>query len=209
MAILKSSIFVICLFFFISAWSYEAKDGNVTLSLGHYWFKTNFEDAGGRPSPPLQGGLGLIATGDLSNKGALELGFFQMSKRFYRRNSGYLIGEKTELIHITMGYRWWLNRYFSTSLSLFSSYSMGKSHIFYNDFPSGQTLKTSATDITEYGFDGTLTGEVWSRGRYFVFLEGRYSYSATAKVQESADHYGVFLGLRYFMQSKEKIKEQP
>ena len=209
MAILKTIFFTVFALGVGWAQAYSPKDGNVQISLGHFWFKSNFEKAGGLPSPPQQGGLGIVAVGDVSDSGAIEIAIFQMSKRYYREQLGYYIGEKTEIVHITMGYRWWLSPSFSAALALFSSYSMGTPNTFLNQAPSELMIKTSAQDITEYGFDGALQGEIWTQGRYSVFVEGRYSWSATAKVREYADHYGAFVGLRYFLQSREKIKEVP
>lgn len=191
----------------IASHAYEPKEGKVTATLGHFWNRTNFSGPNENRLAPWQDGIGLIATGDSSSKGSIEVGFFQMSKRFIRKSQGKYIGQKAELVQINMGYRWWLSPYFSTSLSFFSSYTKGSPNTYYNDFAPDPAPKTSAEDITEYGFDTSIQAQVWESGRYSVVLEPRYSYSVTKKFKESGDHYGVFLGIRYLLQAKEKIEE--
>lgn len=189
--------------------AYEPREGKVTATLGHQWFKTHYNGPHKGDLAPWQGGLGLIVTGDSSTKGSIELGVFQLSKRFIRRSQDKYIGQKSEMIQFNMGYRWWLSPYLSTSLTFFSSYTMGTPNTFYSDFAGLEEPKTSAEDITEYGFDFSVQGQVWESGRYSVVVEPRYSYSVTKKFKESGDHYGVFVGLRYLIQAKQKIEEAP
>lgn len=146
--------------------------------------------------------VGVIANGDINNRGALEVAIFHMDKLFFVQKGPYLIAEEAQLIHITMGYRYWLSSYFSAALGFYSSYTLGTRVTKYNDFPQDQIPDTSAKDVTEYGMDFSLMSEVWAQKKWAVILEGRYSLSLTSKNKEKADHYGALLALRYLIQEK-------
>ncbi len=184
--------------------AYSPKEGNVTATLGPYFYRTNFAGSASGAKSSMFGDLGFIANGDINEKGSLEVAIFHMQKLFIREQSGSYLGEETELIHITMGYRRWLNSYFSASMAFFSSYAIGDPRVVHNDFPAGSEIDTSAHDITEYGFDFSLQAEVWRNEIYSVIVDTRYSKSVTPKANESADHYGAFIGLKYLVQEKRK-----
>ncbi len=57
-----------------------------------------------------------------------------MNKMYFRRDSDKLIAEKAQVIHVSMGYRYWWNSYLASSVALYTSYPMGDSEILYNDF---------------------------------------------------------------------------
>lgn len=149
------------------------------------------------------GGMGLIALGDFNNKGSIEIGLFHTNKVFYRRKGSGFIGEGTEIIHISMGYRRWWTERLSSSLSFFSSYSMGSPNIVYSEFSPRNLVDTSARDITEYGFDAAVQGDLKSWEKAALTLEGRYSHSVTPKDHERGDQWIIMLGLRVLLQQKE------
>lgn len=182
--------------------AYTPSAGNVSAILGPFVYKTNFRGSESGVTSPQLGGFGLMAVGDVDDKGSLEIAMFDMHKLYIRQQSGLFISEEKEVIHITMGYRWWLNSYFSTSLTFYSSYSLGDPKIIHSDFPIGAEIDTSARDTTEYGFDFALQSELWSQGKYAVVADARYSLSVTNKKNENSDHYGIFLGVRYEVQEK-------
>jgi hypothetical protein len=198
---------IICLFLWLfnSAVSlaYVPKAGNVTATFGPQISQTISNGSRSGADNPLQNGYGLIALGDVNDYGALEIGTFYMPKIFIREAGGKFLSEKTQTMHITLGYRYWLAPSFSTSLTFYSAYSMGSYNTLHSDFPAGQTEKgTSAQDYTEYGFDLALQAEVWSSGRYGIVIDGRYSQSVTNKPSEDANHYAFLIGLRYLIQEK-------
>ncbi len=182
--------------------AYEPSSGNVSAILGPYVYKTNFTSTASGVTSPTLGGYGLMAVGDVSDHGSLEIAMFDMHKLFLRDQSGLYIVEEKEVVHITMGYRWWLNPYFSTSLTFYSSYALGNPKIIHSDFATGTEIDTSARDTTEYGFDFAVQSELWSHEKYAVVADARYSLSVTNKANEKSDHYGLFLGLRYLIQEK-------
>ncbi len=184
------------------ALAYNPSSGNVSAVLGPYMYKTNFSSSESGAISPILGGYGLMAVGDVNDKGSLEIAMFDMHKLYIRNQDGLFISEEKEVIHITMGYRWWLSSYLSTSLTFYSSYSLGLPKIVHSDFPAGAAIDTSARDTTEYGFDLALQDEIWSEGHYAVVADLRYSLSVTSKKDEKSDHYGLFLGIRYLVQGK-------
>lgn len=190
--------------------AYTPKEGNVTANLGPFIYKTNFHGSDSGIQSPIHTGTALLVNGDINENGALEIGMFYMDKFFFREKEGKYLAENTNLIHITMGYRRFLTSKLSTSLSLFSSYSIGDPHIYRSEFPAGQDVDTSARDITEYGLDLAVQLEVWEMERFSVVSDLRYAHSVTNKRDERGDHYGAFVSLRYFVQDKEgTYKKEP
>lgn len=184
--------------------AYTPKEGNVSAILGPIIQKTNFTQKKTAPASTNNGGTAIMLIGDISEVGSLELGFFHTNKSYFReRDEKYLV-EKTQLMHITMGYRRWVTPYLSGSLTFSSGYTMGDAQTVHTDFTNSNQPDTSATDKTEYGLDLALQYEVWSSGRYGIELAGFYSKSLTNKPDESGDHYGVLMGLRYFIQEKQR-----
>lgn len=203
MFVLKVFIFSL-LIFASTTFAYSPKEGNVTATLGSFFYRTHFPGSAPGVKSPLFGDFSFIANGDISDHGALEVTMFHMQKLFVREQGGSYLAEQTELIHITMGYRRWLNSFFSVSIAFFSSYAMGDPRVIHNNLPSGSELTTSAHDITEYGFDFSLQTEVWKNQFYSILVDTRYSRSVTAKVNENSDHYGALIALKYVVQEKER-----
>ena len=184
------------------SFAYTPKEGNVTATIGPFFSKTNFKEDRANDNKWLQG-FGIMAVGDVNDFGSLELAIFYMKKHYYRLLTPSLMGERAELMHVTMGYRRWLGSRFSLSGAVFSSYSIGESVQVYNDFaPGSPVADTSARDITEYGVEFALQSELWAEKNWAVILDTRYSLSLTQKEHETADHYGALLGIRYLVQEK-------
>jgi hypothetical protein len=189
--------------------AYMPDEGNVNAIIGPFFSKTDFSGSNtGAHSPVLQNG-GLIAQGDVTSKGSVEIAIFYMNKYFIRELGGQYKTEETDLFHITMGYRHWFLESFSGSLAFFSSYTVLDVSTIHNDFPAGVDVDTSARDITEYGFDFSLQYEFWTHGRFGVVVDGRYSYSVTKKDSEYSNHFGALVGLRYLISKREEVKIAP
>lgn len=200
---------LVVIFLMISSatFAYTPEEGNITANIGPYFYKTNFQELKTEAKSPYITGIGLIVNGDISDKGALEIGMFHMNKRYLRSEGKKYISEQTQIIHITMGYKWWLSRYLSTSLALFSAYPMGNVKVLYSDFGTGTAVPTSARDTTEYGFDLAVQSQIWKGNEFDAVAELRYSLSLTSRSHEQADHYGGFVGLRYLIQEKNPDKK--
>ncbi len=206
MEMCKNMLVVIFLLGFSFSWAYVPEEGNITANLGPYFFKTNFKEAKTKAGDPLMPGIGLIVNGDINDHGSLEIAMFHLNKRILKTKGAFSISEVSQVIHITMGYKWWLKSYLSTSLALYSAYPMGNRRVLYNNFPTGSELSTSNKYSTEYGFDLALQAEAWKGDKFDVVTEARYSIAATSRKHEQADHYGVFVGLRYLIQEKNPEK---
>lgn len=189
--------------------AYLPEEGKVTATFGTFVNRTVYPGSESFARTPFMGGFGLTALGDVSDKGSLEISMIYMRKMYVAEERSLVLAEETDLMHITMGYRWWLNPYFSTSLNFFSAYSMGDTTVVQNDFiglPDGPT--TSAEDKTEYGLDLSLTGELWSNRKYAVVSDLRYSWDATKKKAEFGDHVALMIGLRYLVQSEKRVEKR-
>ncbi|MFN7729945.1 MAG: hypothetical protein ACK5P7_12375 [Bdellovibrio sp.] len=174
----------------------------MSATIGPYFSRTNFEGSSSGAYTPYFGGLGIMALGDINDRASLELAWFTMPKVYVRQKGGLYLAEQIQTTQITMGYRQWLSSYLSAGLSFYSSYSIGDIKTVHSDFPKGQEIDTSASDKTEYGFDFSVQGQLWSDGFVTCILDGRYSLSVTSKEKENADHFGLFLALRYMVKEK-------
>lgn len=184
------------------SFAYTPKEGNISAVVGPFFSKTYFQEDRATDNNFLNG-FGVMAVGDFNDRASLEIAIFHMHKHYYRLLTPSLMGEKAELMHITMGYRRWIASRLSVSAAFFSSYSIGQASLVYNDFPPGsEIVDTSARDITEYGFDLAVQTELWAEKDWSVVLDTRYSVSVTDKEHESGDHYGALIGIRYLVQEK-------
>lgn len=196
-------IFTLFLLVVGSAQAYSPRSGNIIGTLGPYWSKTEYPSSQTQNYSPVIQGFSLVANGDTGEWGSLEVALIYAPRLYYRQENGLTQLEKIERMHITMGYRWWLNQYLSTSLGLFSSYAMGDPVVEFTQYAPGAEIDTSARDTTEYGLDLAIQSEVWGSGKYAAVIEGRYSYSLTPKENEKSHHYGLSIGVRYLFQGAE------
>lgn len=182
--------------------AYMPKEGNITAMLGPFVSRTDFQGSATHAKSPNFGGFGLIVQGDINSYGALEIAMMHFHKIYLREQQLLSQTEKIEQVHITMGYRYWMNPYFSTSLAFSSSYGIGDPQVVHSDFASSSQFDTSARDPVEYGFEFSLQSELWQNDRYSVIADGRYNLSVTNKEDEKGNHYGLFVGLKYLIQEK-------
>lgn len=206
MANFKSILFLILILLIEKSFAYTPEEGKVTATFGPYINKTNFEKANTGITAPFIGGFALVVVGDISARGSLEIATIYTPQIFIRELEGKYLSERSQTVHITMGYRRWLSSYLSASLAFYSAYTIGDPEVLYRDAGASSELDTSARDTTEYGFDLATQGELWSHDKWAVILEGRYSRSVTSKVNEHSDQYGVLLGLRYMAQEEKKVE---
>lgn len=185
-----------------NTFAYDPAEGNINLMVGPYTYRTPYKSPDPEFSSPSRGGYGLIATGDSNQKGSVELGLLYLDKIFARDEGANILAQRIQMIHITMGYRWWLRSWISTSLSFFSAYPVGDPQDLYRKVDAGTFFDTSAMDLTEYGFDLALQLQVFGTQKFGVVVEPRYSWNVTPKNHEAADHFGVLVGLRFMLQEK-------
>lgn len=181
----------------------------MTATLGPYYARTNYAGFSSDINSSFKGGVGLIAVGDFNPHSSLEISMFYIPQTFFREVDSYRIAEKMQVMHIGMGYRRWLGSYLSTSLAFYSSYTMGERETIYTNVPPTMDVDTSARDITEYGIDWSVQGDLWNQDRLAVVLEARYSLSLTSKQGEKSDQYGAMIGLRYMVQEEKQVIAPP
>lgn len=196
---------VLFLLFFVfcrQSFAYEPQEGNVAVIAGPFVSRTDYQGSSKQANNPFFGDLGLIVQGDVNKSGALEIALFHMQKVYFREEAVKTIAEKTELMHITMGYRHWLSPLYSLSLAFSSSYPMNQPKVIHSEFATGENIDTSARDVVDYGFDISMQAELWSRERFSVITDIRYGISVTDKQNEDGSHYGLLIGLKYLIQEK-------
>ncbi|MBX3016398.1 MAG: hypothetical protein KF767_00810 [Bdellovibrionaceae bacterium] len=191
-----------------SVFAYDPEEGNINATLGPYTYRTPYNSPVPDVSSPMRGGYGLIATGDSNSKGSVELGMFYLDKLFLRDEGDDILAQKVEMIHITMGYRWWLRSWISASLGFFSAYPLGDPKDVFKRVAPGNFLDTSAMDFCEYGFDLALQVQVFGTQKFGIVFEPRYSWNVTPKAHEAADHVGFLIGLRFMVQEKGAAKAE-
>lgn len=196
MTMRKCLLFILFSILALRGQAYTPKEGQIQVSLGPSVYQTDYDNSNLFHDERWSGGFGLLLTGDLSENSALELSMFNMYKTYFREIQNRVLAEKTALLHIAMGYRRYWTEKFSSSISFYSAYSMGRRKTLFTDLLPTDTLTTSASDITEYGMDLALQYQVWEQGEQGVVLDSRYAYSITNKSREYGNHYGFYLAYR-------------
>ncbi|UYL07756.1 hypothetical protein B9G69_011935 [Bdellovibrio sp. SKB1291214] len=176
--------------------------GNVMAYLGTYTYRTLYEGELSDINETLPG-FSLIASGDVSNHGALEMAAIYFNKYYFREEAGGRnLAERVQAIHISIAYRRYWAPSFATSVGVYTSYPMGGVKTIHTDFAPTEGVQTSAWYSSESGIDVGLQGEIWQSGLWAVMAEARYSYAITKQPNEYSDQAGFFLGVRYFIQSR-------
>lgn len=185
--------------------AYTPKEGNISAILSPFVFKTDFRNSDSGAQSSHENGMNLTAIGDINDHGSLELALFYMKKPYFFHDDDQFLAQKTQVIHVTMGYRHWINSYLSTSLSIFSTYPTGDVQTLHSDFTAANFPETAVAAKTIYGLELAVQYEIWSHGLYAITADTRYSKAMTLRSSERGDHYGIMLGLRYFIQEKTVI----
>lgn len=200
-------IFCLVLLIWISnVHAHEPSGGQIHASLGPYIFST--DSLHNEFDSPATYGLGAIVNGDVDEHGGLEFSLFYMNKLFVVQQAGRQLRERGKRVQIGMGYRHWVTPEFSGSLAFFSSYSMGDPQPVRDDFAVGTAPQTSASDSTDYGFDISLQYEPFRKGKLGLVIDARYSWAVTEKAGEDENHLGVFVGIKYLVQSSEPVPDE-
>lgn len=204
----KFLLMILAIIFHQSAQAYVPADGNITVTAGPFVYRTIFDDTTTGVTSGYHGDFGLILNGDLDDKGSLEIAMFHMNKVFAREQGSLTQVEQTQVMHISMGYRRWVNPYFSGALGLYTGYPMDDTKVVHSDFAPGSEITTSARDKTEYGLDISIASQVWSNDIISVVADARYAWSLTSQPDEKANHYGFMLGVKYLFQEKYPMKKE-
>lgn len=178
-------------------------DGKVHATLGPFALQT--QPRHHAFASPFLGGAGLIVEGDIDYNGGIEIALFYLQQLYSIERENLVVTEKSQRMNVTMGYRHWFTHHVSGAVAFFSSYSMGEGHIVRNDFGSVAPPKTSAHDMTEYGFDFSIQIEPWRKDRFSFIIDARYSQCVTQKEGEDENYFGVLAGIKYFVQSRDEV----
>ncbi len=194
-------VFIIfCVLHPTGAKAYQPKSGSIAATFGTYIYRANF-NAPAESNNPVLAGNALIVNGDVSNSGSLELGMYYGHHLYSRREDNLMIIEKVKRLHFTMGYKWWLARPYSLSLTFFSTYSIGDPTLEYSNLSATDTyFPTSAQKPVQYGFDVSLQYDIWEKDKFAVISQARFAYPTTRESNEKSDQYGIVLGIRYQLQ---------
>jgi hypothetical protein len=180
--------------------AHQPKEGTVVGTFGPFLHQTHtIHAANSNYSPPLLG-MGLLAEGDLYDRGGIEIGLFYTLKSYLRFVGTSHVHEEVHKLSVPIGYRHWFTNSFSTGLFFESSFSNGDAQSVYNDTTTGDT--TAARDVVEYGIEYSLQWEFWNNGAFAVLLDGRYFFSLSPKPGEDSNQYGMMLGVKYIIQEK-------
>ena len=190
-------LFVLCYLTGSEIQAHTPIEGDVWATTAPFFYRTNSKHPVSKKSPNL--GLAIVAEGDVDYNGGVEIAMIFVDKTYISNAGDDTLAERIKRMHITTGYRHWFNPVVSAGLSFYSSYSMGDSQVILDDRSNGSDLRTSSRDITEYGFDFSLQWEFINRGNFAAIADARYSLSTSRKIHESADHYGVLLGVKYLI----------
>lgn len=185
------------------AFGHEPKDGDIWATLGGITTRTATPRHAAIQLDP-----GLTVEADVYEKGGLEISMFYLRNAFYLRQDNHVAAEFTKRIYISTGYRHWFSEKFSGAIALASSYTMGNYKVLEDDFPNANRPGTSARDSAEYGVDLSLQHEPWHSGRFALVVEGRLGVNVTPKRKEDASHVGVYIALKYFVQSRQVDVEE-
>lgn len=165
----------------------------VHASIGPYLYQTDLNIKNPALNSPLLGGFGLLAQGETSETGAIEVAFIYMHKLYFLESSGQTIAEKVKRFKVTTGYRHRFLKNHSLGAFIFSSYSTGDPQIVHNDFSPANTPSTTARETIEYGLEASLQWEFWSKELESFVSDIRYSHSLTADSNENANSYGLMI----------------
>jgi hypothetical protein len=154
---------------------------------------------------PFNPGFGILAEGDLSDHGGIEIGLF-VSQKDYKREFGSngLVMTRVERIDIPMGYRYWLIPELSAALEFDSAFSVGDPSFLYSNVTGDQS--TTANTVAEYGIEFSIQYEFWTNQVFSLLADGRYTLSVSANPGEDANVYGLMLALKYLIQEKSPEK---
>lgn len=203
---IKYIVFIFLLLQSYRVLAHQPTDGDVHITFGPFYYYTppisHYFDS------PISASPGLLAEADVNKHGGLEVSFFYMDTIYSLNREQLTVTEQVKRIYIATGYRHWFHRKLAVAAAFASAYALGDPEVLGDEYPVGFRPKTSARDTVEYLIDLSIQHEIWSEGRYAFLIDGRVGYSLTPKDGEDANIFGVFLGLKYHLQSRGPRKNE-
>lgn len=185
-------------------YAHQPKRGKVIATWGPIFYQRQVDREYAGATNPLGAGFMLAAEGDVDQNGGLEITLGYMKRRYFRKEGGSVLVEDAKRVHTSTGYRHWFNPRTSMALSLFTAYSIGDKRIVVSKFTSGaEKFNTAADRVAEDGIDFSFQRELVTTKTTAVLADLRYSYSFSARGNESPYVYGFMIGFKHFIQGRE------
>ena len=183
------------------SYAHQPQEGKVLGTIGPFFSQTHAIHSQDVTNSPPSLGFGVLGEGDLSSMGGIEIGLFYSFKTYERVFGASHLVERVHKVEVPVGYRHWLLDNLSAGIAFSSSFSVGDPQVVYADASLGSE-STLARDLTEYGINFSVQWEFWTNNLISLILDGRYSFSLSAKTSEDANQYGLMLGMKYLIQEK-------
>lgn len=185
-------------------YAHQPKRGKVIATWGPIFFQRQVDRDYPGATNPLGAGFMIAAEGDVDHNGGLEITLGYMQRRYFRKEGGSFLVEDAKRVHTSTGYRHWFNPRTSAALSLFTAYSIGDARVVHSNFaPGAEKFNTAATRVAEDGIDFSLQHELVTTKKTAILTDLRYSYSLSARGNESPFIYGFMVGFKHFIQGRE------
>lgn len=191
-----SILFTIVLFNITNkTYGYSPDIGQVSASTGPFLFRSDKGLSNDNFYPNARLGYSIIAEAIFAKNSGLEIGLFYLDKSYLRDDGTNFLIQRTTRMYITTGYRYWWSSFFSSSLGIFSSFTMGDADSIQSSPLLPEGFVTSAETITNYGLDLSARFEYEIDKFNGLNLDLRYSYSWTKLSSELTDH--ILIGFFY------------
>jgi hypothetical protein len=110
-----------------------------------------------------------------------------------------MLHELSQVLHFSMGYRYWWSPWVSSSLGLFTAYPFGVRKVYINEF--GQAHPSSSlSENSVYGLDVALQFCFLKNNGSGPWFEIRHSMPFSPKAGEMFSHTSLFLGWNLVLQ---------
>ena len=201
---IKNLIYIFVILFYTNkCFCYQPQKGQIALSLNAFIQRTDLNKQTSELKSPWYGGEGLLVNGALDEKQELEIGLLFTQKNFYSDTNDNVLSEKSDIVRITMGDRYWFENCCSISASIFSDYTFGEVQTQHIDQGVSADVKTSAHKNSMYGADLSFQFDLYrfETQASHLILDTRYSWFPSQKNNESINHYSISFNYKFLVQN--------
>jgi len=153
---------------------------------------------------------GLIVFGQFLPHQFLQIGVYTDFEKYRVLQDSETIIEGSNRLSFSTGYRYSLHRFWASSLSLVSSYSMGNTRSLQGN---RDIATTTASDAASHGAELSIQYLPNGLNHIQPSIEVIYSHFFTENSNEQADHLGVFISFVFLFQEgltnqqREKLRQ--
>ncbi len=187
--------FLLCLLTGPIAFSHEPGAGEGRVTIGA--MSNRFVDSPAPVKTPTTFGAGITGELDTGGRGGIEVSMFYYDGQYAVSKADLWLVERSTHLYIPIGYRYWLSSKFSFAMSFYASFRIGQFEEIYRDPGITVDAVTSAQDIAEYGFDFSISTDLYTGDKYTLVLDSRYLLPTTDKPDENSRAYVFLLGVKY------------